>query len=414
MKRVILYILGAVLFFSCSRSNPEPIPEKESLVRWNMVSVDGYGTKSLIVDKNSLEGACTPTDKTYSGSAGLGQTIGIWADYTIKIDEVEHEVTNVFKGTNLIYDPDNTDADTKWKYASDPAYWVLGGKYIFRAYYPANELNIISELSNAKNFVIEMNTAQTQRDMLLAFNSYDTATNTYADGTSGGEKSLDNPVPLKFHHAMSALRFLFKFYDGADGVFYSEDYLTSCWMETDADGKFAITGLMSYGTGADYSEGNIRWHEQYYPAKGISFYKWVSDGGVLFKNEVNPVNAAKPIQQVATAFTGATETGGEYIKQDGWIMIIPQISTGKLKLCFTTKAGGNAVFSVNVPEVTGTSYEKYKAEPNNQTVQKVADGKDFVPGWRYTYTVSISKTDASMELSIAPWNRLDSSFNIKF
>ena len=114
---------------------------------------------------------------------------------------------------------------------------------------------------------------------------------------------------------------------------------------------------------------------------------------------------------VAYSVAGHSDDKGlEFTKQDGWLVIIPQVSRGKLKLCFTTKTGGDAVFSVSVPKVTGTSLELYEKGKD----ARLPSGTDFVPGWRYTYTISISKTDASMNLSISQWNRLDSSFDIKF
>ena len=417
MRRSVFYILSALSVLSCSREEPNHKLEKKQPVSWNIKSVDDYGTKSLVESISLLERSCTPKDKLYTMGTetlpGLGQTIGVWADYTITIDGISQEVSNVFSGTSLIYDPESNDVTTKWAYLSDPAYWVIGGKYIFRAYYPKNELNINEKLSNAKNLIIEMNTTTTQRDMLLAFNSYDTKENKYADGSSGGEAGLSNPVPLTFRHAMATLKFNFKFYDGSDGIFYAEDKITSCWMEVDEDESFAVTGYMVYGNGENYdSEGLIQWKNQYYPEKGLKFYQWSNSEGISFSNkEIATGGGLK--QKIATAYSVAgrsDDKGLEFTKQDGWLVIIPQVSRGKLKLCFTTKTGGDAVFSVPVPEITGTSREKYE----NGKDARQANGTDFVPGWRYTYTISISKTDASMNLSISQWNRLDSSFDIKF
>lgn len=395
-------------------------------MRWNVESVVGYPTRSLIENKGYLEFACTPEDQVYSGDNvfngqnGLGQTIGIWADYNIEIDGEKHEVTDVFSETKLIYNPQLESKDgeaTHWEYASDPAYWVIGGEYVFRGYYPKGDLNINTELSNAKTLVIEMNTARTQCDMLLAYNSVDTKNEGF---------SITDPVPMNFRHAMSALRFLFKFYDGSDGVYYSEDAITSCWLEVEKDDSFAITGYVVYGNGLDYDEGDIQWRNQFSPAKGDQLYIWDSplSDGTKFENRKPSDGTFDPKrdQTVATGYTTASGTsadfnGSVFSRHDGWLMVIPQKNNGTLKLCFKTKLGGDVVFSVAIPAKTGTCKDMYDKNPYDLTKHHSDDDSknvDYIPGWRYTYTVAISKTNADVSLEVAPWKRLDSSYEFKF
>lgn len=413
MNRLQILLIVIFTLASCAKDSPSPVPgESDALIHWGVESVAGYPTKSLVENVDYLQRACTPEGTVYRTEAGgtevkgLGQTLGIWADYSIDIDGVKHDVSNVFSATSLIYNPTSSDLSTKWEYAKDPAYWVLGGEYVFRAYYPKNELTISEKLSNAKSLVIEMNTAKIQRDMLLAHKRVNTNKNF----------EITAPVNMKFRHAMSAMMFKFKFYDGDDGVFYSEDGITSCWLEAEEDDSFAITGFMIYGNGTDYDEGLVQWRNQYYPAKGIAFYRWGCSQGVPFGNKILPDGTLE--QTVATAYTekgtGDGDNGVVFLNHDGWIVTIPQRSNGKLVLCFKTKTGGNAVFRVNIPARTGTSLEKYNAHPDDLDLQKDENGTDWIPGYRYTYTISISKTDASVNLSIAPWRRMDSSFNIKF
>lgn len=417
MNRFALAMLGCALMASCSGSRQDEMPEEKVPVRWNFLSVDGYSTRALVENVEYLEWACTPTTQKYQGYSGYGQSIGIWADYRVVIDDETIEASDVFKGTKLVYNPERTVADkskdTSWEYDGEAAYWVPGGKYVFRAFYPQNEVNVMSKLSDARTLVVEMNTATVQRDMLLAHNSYDTVTGKDA---TGNDMTMADPVEFNFRHAMSALKFRFKFYDGSDGVLYSEDALTSCWLETTKDEAFSLTGIMIYGNGTDDSEGPIQWRKQYRPASGIPFYRWKYSEGLPFSNIKNSDGALD--QTIATAYgksgSGTDDTGNEFAKNGGWIIVVPQESTGDLRLCFTTKAGGDAVFSVGIPAVTGTSREKYLASMDDPESHKDIDGTDFIPGWRYTYTISISKTDASVDLSIAPWRRLDSSFYIKF
>lgn len=422
MRKHTAYMALICVLFACAKNSPEVHPDNGLLVRWSAETVGGYATKTLIETRELMECACTPSTMDYthadgSTEKGWDQTVGVWSDYSINLDGTVQEVRDVFKGTTLIYNPESGSTDSKWEYKSNPAYWVIGGEYVFRAYYPAGELNVNSKLSSAKSLVIEMNTAKTQRDVLLAYNSFDTRTRTDAFGNI---RELNEPVSLNFRHAMSCLMFRFKFYDGEEGVFYSEDALTSCWLQTDEDDSFALTGHLIYGDGKDYSEGLVNWRYQYYPESGLKFYHWTHRDGVTFTNVRNGETFDKDRDQtIATAFTGSSAdgevtVGTEFTRHNGWLGIIPQRSTGKVRLCFTTKSGGNAVFTVPIPKITGTAQEAYDAAPNDTASQKVADGDDFVPGWRYTYTVSISKTDADISLSIAPWKRLDSSFDIKF
>lgn len=396
---IVLPLLSLTLLVAVSCHKQEkPQPEQDGQVRWDVSGVEGFSTKALINNAYDIQTACTPESE-----GGKGQTIGIWADYDITIDGTPYTVENVFKGTRLIYNPSSSATDTKWEYMGDPAYWVAGGKYIFRAYYPSGEVSVLESSSSAKAFVVESNTVSTQRDLLLAFNSFDTVTGLYADGTKG---DMSNPVPFFFRHAMAAVKVRFRFEDG----FYSEDAITSCWFENSAENDFAITGMMTYGDGVNLTEGKIQWIKSYSPASGLQYYLWKHPDGVPLRS----ASGSEP--EIATAYSVFSEgdTGEKFTGQDGFLIIIPQPSTGNQYICFTTLNGGNAVFRIAIPKKTGTSNANYLANPDNPSTHKAVDGCDFIPGWRYTYTIVITKTDAQIVLGIAPWNKLDSSFSISF
>lgn len=457
LKAATLTLLLALSAVSCRKAAPSA-PRKDDgrvAVNWKASSVQNFATKALVETREMMERSCTPENVEYTFAdgtrqQGLGQTVGVWADYRIGTNGNYTEIRDVFKGTRLKYDPSitgTTDSEgnvtapaTKWDYEANPAYWVIGGQYAFRAYYPAGEININEKLSSAKAIVIEMNTAKTQRDVLVAYNSYDTVTGLPVEATTGEPKTLEDPVTLNFRHAMAALRFRFKFVDSdGTGIFYAEDELTSCWFQSDEENAFALTGYLIYGDGESYAvEGLTNWRYQYYPTPGIMYYRWQVfeneekvPSGIPFWNRNNGAtfNPATD-QKIATAFTqnNSTETpvhGSELLKHNGWLSIIPQPSTGNVRLYFTTKAGGNTVFSVLIPKKTGTAWEIFEKYPDNPEYQESPayqtdeNGNpipldDFVPGFRYTYTVAISKTDSEINLSIEPWNRLDSSFDIRF
>lgn len=394
---IVLPLLSLTLLVAVSCHKQEkPQPEQDGQVRWDVSGVEGFSTKALINNAYDIQTACTPKPN------GGGQTIGIWADYDITIDGTPYTVENVFKGTRLIYNPSSDETDTKWEYMGDPAYWVAGGKYIFRAYYPSGEVSVMESSSSAKAFVVESNTVSTQRDLLLAFNSFDTVTGKYADGSKG---NMSNPVPFYFRHAMTAVKVCFRFEDG----FYSEDAITSCWFENSVNDDFAITGMMTYGDGVNLDEGKIQWIKSYSPASGLQYYLWKHPAGVPFSSSAESSVTATAYKDFSPGDTGEKFTG-----QDGFVMIIPQPSTGNQHICFTTRNGGNAVFRIAIPKKTGTSNVKYLANPDDPSTHKDSEGCDFIPGWRYTYTIVITKTDAEILLGIAPWNKLDSSFSISF
>ena len=341
---IVVLVTCSLLLSSCRKDTPQQ-PQTKTEVKWSVDGVAGYSTKALINSADDIAAACTP------GTGG--QTIGIWADYDITIDGTQYTVENVFQGTRLIYNPSSSATDTKWEYEGDPAYWVAGGKYIFRAYYPSGEVSVLESSSSAKAFVVESNTVSTQRDLLLAFNSFDTATGLYADGSTG---DMSKPVPFYFRHAMAAVKVCFRFEDG----FYSSDAITSCWFENMENDTFAVTGMMSYGDGKSYNEGKINWLKAYSPAPGYSFYLWKHNDGIPFSNTYGGS------QVIATAYSAfsAGDAGEKFTGQDGFVIIIPQASTGKTEICFTTENGGTTVFRIAIPKITGTSNELYLANPD--------------------------------------------------
>ena len=87
------------------------------------------------------------------------------------------------------------------------------------------------------------------------------------------------------------------------------------------------------------------------------------------------------------------------------MLILPQASPGSLKFCFTTQSGGDAVFTVTIPQVT---------ERIDNGDGTFTESTEYLPGKRYTYTVSISKTDLELTLTVADWNERESSHSIIF
>ena len=396
MNRTLLYIvlLSAALLSGCGREDMPSAEISDQRIWWNVDSVEGLrATKSLINSYDALVDACKP-----EGDGGDGGSISVWADYTI-----ENETTkNVFEGTSIIYqDKVGGNPHSSWNYKGNDIYWSLGGQYKFRAYYPtdadnkgANDTDGIQlgDGCNATVFQMNYNTMMTQEDLLVAYNTIDTRS-----------WNLSHPVPLNFKHALSALQFRFQLINTPGQEYLDSDYLTSVWIENmvdESEKPFTSIGGLVYGNEGEGNEEKLGWTENKWRNPGDKLYEWVNDG-VLMENrlEGSTVNTTQ-----AVAYTAAGTTSGQmFTGNDGFLLVIPQRSEGNVKLFFTTSHGGDTKYSITIPKVTGTD----RNGPSET-------GEYFIPGYRYIYTISITKTDIRLLLTIRPWNKLDSSYSYNF
>lgn len=396
MNRTLLYIvlLSAAVLSGCGREDMPSAEISGQRIWWNVDSVEGLrATKSLINSYDALVDACKP-----EGDGGDGGSISVWADYTI-----ENETTkNVFEGTSIIYqDKVGGNPHSSWNYKGNDIYWSLGGQYKFRAYYPtdadnkgANDTDGIQlgDGCNATVFQMNYNTMMTQKDLLVAYNTIDTRS-----------WNLSHPVPLNFRHALSALQFRFQLINTPGQEYLDSDYLTSVWIENivdESEKPFTSIGGLVYGNEGEGNEEKLGWTENKWRNPGDKLYEWVNDG-VLMENRQEG-GTVETTQAVAYTATGTTE-GHMFTDNDGFLLVIPQRSEGNVKLFFTTSHGGDTEYSITIPKITGTDLNG----PSET-------GEYFIPGYRYIYTISITKTDIRLLLTIRPWNKLDSSYSYNF
>lgn len=396
MNRTLLYIvlLSAAVLSGCGREDMPSADISGQRIWWNVDSVEGLrATKSLINSYDALVDACKP-----EGDGGDGGSISVWADYTI-----ENETTkNVFEGTSIIYqDKVGGNPHSSWNYKGNDIYWSLGGQYKFRAYYPtdadnkgANDTDGIQlgDGCNATVFQMNYNTMMTQKDLLVAYNTIDTRS-----------WNLSHPVPLNFRHALSALQFRFQLINIPGQEYLDSDYLTSVWIENivdESEKPFTSIGGLVYGNEGEGNEEKLGWTENKWRNPGDKLYEWVNDG-VLMENRQEG-GTVETTQAVAYTATGTTE-GQMFTDNDGFLLVIPQRSEGNVKLFFTTSHGGDTEYSITIPKITGT-------DQNGPS----GTGEYFIPGYRYIYTISITKTDIRLLLTIKPWNKLDSSYSYNF
>ncbi len=341
MKRRFAYLFFLmVLAAGCSERHVDIDGVEDGSVISFSPSAPAMDVKSLVSDRTgdgyiSLEDACKDHTNNH---------ILLFSEERTKEGDSEYEIFQTDKSyaTWLCYglkdgayswmiETDRTDAAGNPVGTKDKS-WTAGSMYEFMALYPATlEPHIFRGLldSETESMALSYNTHQLQEDVLVAYNEVNA--NDPADDKpsifidSGGNQStvtpntaagnaaqysfsnkfnLNMPVPLRFRHAMAAVRLRFHL------DYYREvpDQLVETWFENTAENGFHTIGTMLYGIGSRpdevgdpgrYNQKNkFRWttYQTSYDASEI--YKWsVKQPGGKFYRE-NPLPAG------ATAVTG--------------------------------------------------------------------------------------------------------------
>lgn len=337
-----------VTFVACTE-NEVPVPEKRA-ISWQVES-DTAMQSRVLVNNNVLQAACTPK------ADGTNETIGVWGDYTTNSGG-QNITVQEFVATPLTY---VSGTYNSWEYPGEAKYWTSFSVYDFRACYPQRLMTTLMTQMDATMFQGgPVNTSTLQEDILVAAKQVDTRT-----------ANLSDPVRLDMQHIFAAIKFKVKAVDGfapANG-----EGVTSCWLQntSNATNLFSPSGYLVHSGNA---EPKIEWHT--YESSAAPMYKWEHDGvSFYYENTLYTPNGGK--------------TGEEYTHNDAWILIVPQsVQEGTLTFNYTLKKAGNQVFSVNIPAIT---YEH---------------------GKQYTYMLEIRGSQATIKLTIKPWNHLDSSYDI--
>lgn len=428
--RHTILIAATVLVVACAKDSQPPRPLPPASEQAILLTVDGVDdpqdTRALVgnepaggetVDWVTLEHVCTPV-----ANGGLGESIGVWGDYTYTdpVSGRERTEENIFANSVLTYDQTAGDnPHSFWNYSGDVRYWMHNSVYKFRAYYPQSLGEHVIPTSNATTFAIDQyNTLYNQKDILVAYNRVDTKT---AD--------LSQPVPLNFHHALAAVRFRFRL------GFIDSDRLISFWLQKTDKTDFAALGSLIYGLSEEVDPDHpdesradeFRWELAYAISENNRLFYWKHTGsgdgndGMPIRTEQKKDGYGNPefdtngdpildYVEIAQAYThcnipGHTTTGEEYLDNAGWLLVLPQESKGQVNICFTTLVGGeNSIYRIALPARTGTDMS------GNEKV----DGTWFAPGKRYTYLITITESNIVLDLSVEDWNELNSSHQIVF
>ena len=357
--RIYFLLTALLIVVGCTQETkypfPEPLPMDKRCISWTVNALQDKNTRALL-DDDLLQSSCTVT------ADSTNESIGVWGQYTVNVNG-QNQTFQEFIATPLTYGSKEIDTNTfsHWNYPGDARYWESLSVYDFRACYPQKLMtSLMTQMDATMLQGGPINTSVLQEDLLVAATQVDTRT-----------ANLNEPVKLNMEHVFAAVKFKVKAVDGF--VPAAGEGVTSCWLQNknNATNLFSPSGYLVYS-------GNVSPDIVWYPYESsvAPMYMWKHQG-VSFNNE-----------NTLYAPNGGLE-GEIYTQNDGWLLFVPQtVKEGTLQLCYTLKNAGTQVFSVNIPAIT---YE---------------DGK------KYTYMLEIKGSDVTLNLKIAPWNHLESGYDI--
>mgnify|MGYP003291310204 CR=1 FL=1 len=358
---LILLLSLVFLLSSCTKTDEPEIRQENAEgfpIAWEIVTMDEYqgvpyGTKALIEDYNDLRDACTILETHDAEKIGLFGSYTSGGNNTVVFDDVDLWWWDKENGNPY---PDAIGDRSQWNYEGEDVYWETEADYVFKAYFPKSLVNL--QPGSGSNRILTVYDSQvSQYDFLVA----------HKEMTAGSE----NPVRLLFRHALAAIKFNFQFIN--EGV---TDRLTACWLENVQPNGLYTSSTLNF-------EDSIIWPKSTANPVGVPMYYW------------KPV---APLQMtsagIATAYStpASSADGNIYTQNDGWLLVIPQPTSGPetLQLCFRTVTGADVVYRTGLPAL------------------------ELQPGKRYTYLVKVSSTRIELHLTIADWNERDSSYEIDF
>lgn len=429
MKLFIRYTIAVMSLVGCSEERyvSEPAPVQERPIQFGITN--GAATRSM-VGKPGADGAmedgmmtlqdmCTP-------SVG-GRAISVLGDYYNDYLADNTDFVSVFKNSELTYDPSLESERVRWTYDGGDRYWQRGCLYRFRSYFPS----IIEPISSSTvaTLSLEYPSNRIQEDLLVAYNEAD---------TGDADFNSKDPVELYFRHTLAALKFKFEL------DYANTDMITAVWFENSQKEDFAVGGILFcerreaggriFSSTAPPKESELdqyfQWLKGYCPEPKVDqFYKWTCSQNVDGSYNGQPLesrldeNNILQVEQSAYAYEctpDMTASGEMFTRNGGWLLIIPQRSSGNLQLCFQTEHGGNtAIFRVAIPKYTGHMIDdegRYVDAEGNvvATASEAAQYDRWRAGKRYTYTIKIRKSNLSVSLAVVDWDVKYSSTQIEF
>lgn len=356
-KYLLLTLL--LIIVGCTREADYPHPEVEPLykypISWDITQVPVQGSRVLVTNE-LLKELCTPV------ADGTNETVGVWGEYTVEL-EGQNATLDAFTATPLTHGSTEPDYNAfyDWHYSGEARYWESQAIYDFRACFP--QKLVTSLMTQMEPTIFQggpINTQALQEDILLAATQVNTRT-----------ANLAQAVALHMQHIFAAVCFKVKAVDGF--VPATTEGVTSCWLQntSSATDLFSSSGYLVHS-------GNVNPEITWYPyeSSAAPMYRW-RHKGIGFSKE-----------SMLYTSNGGLE-GEEFTHNDGWLLIVPQsVKAETLQFCYTLKNAGDQVFSVMIPAIT------------------------YEPGKKYTYVLEIKGSQVRLNLTIAPWNYMESSYDI--
>ena len=348
-----------IAFISCDDNN-SPQYESGNLISWDVVTTNIPVGRALIDKNEELDLACS-----------TGKSIGIKSSYILDRKVTHNVLGNPDGDVSLTYSKTPTTEHLNgWSYGKTAAYWEIGAKYTFNAYYPMDKVHNITS-SSTSPFVIKYNCEHNQEDLMMAYSDVNTLLPSF---------SPKMPVTLAMRHVLSAIEFKFSFNDS--GIAYDDsDALTAFWLENSvSDSGLYTIGELEFGK---YVNGildgdSISWTNiANTVAPNTKIYLWEDSEGVEFSSKAD-----------GTTTYAYAYSSGRYTENDSFILVIPQHNNGTINFCFKLQSSGNQTYRATLPSCT------------------------YLPGKRYHYDIRLGKPNIDVKLTIADWNRLNSSVHI--
>lgn len=306
------------------------------------------------------------------------QSIGIYGEYSSLAGGDGEQVFGLSSATELKYGSlpyETADGTTEGWYYEPLQYWKRNQYYRFRAFYPYRfsdgtlNAGLLDAASNPDQIVLNYSMTPGQvgswnnYDLLVAFSTRDTG--------AGTDSERFATVPMKFSHALSALRFK---------VTYSEENsyegtLTKFWIN-----GLRTTGWMTYAhEGDDVLSPSLSWRTFNYDERS-DFFIW--SGSKTFRHG-----------EGKEANVYADGSGNK----DGLIFVVPQT-------CSDESGDGSGT------DVTSVSFLTLKSGDavNTRELPKI----EWEPGRVYTYTIQLGTSNIIIDVTSKEWEVLESEISI--
>ncbi len=371
MKTKLGLILIACLALAACQTSKIEIPEVEG----EMIS---FSSSTSAADNVTKTGA----GSSLINSDGLlqGQSFGIYGYKSVDditgfnnvfsssaAQEVYYTTTELSK-TDAKGNAYTVAANT-WTY-DDRQKWERAKHYRFRAFWPYTA--DINQASTAKFLAIEYKQVEGY-DLMVAY-----STRCPREDATAADPTGTRRVPMQFHHALSGLRFKFKFKDGLKNI---SDVVTGLYV----NGLY-LSGTMIYGeaNGTTDTAETIRWNigENNFDTS-TRIFDWTGT------DDESDSDCRKFSADADGNVTEATVFDGDKV-----VFAIPQYLNKydyrQTRVYFTTKSGGTAVQSALIPAT------------------------DLESGKIYTYTIIISGSSVKVNVDIEDWTETQSNVDIYF